>query len=106
MAGRRPWGNSETGRGGHDSVSCAVVDITVSNADIPSAWKRATVFPIYKGGNRSVGTNYRPVSLTLLVCKQMEYVIAGYLRQVWDTNLIEMTNKMQLCSTIYYSIVP
>jgi len=23
-----------------------------------------------------------------------------------DTNLIEMTNKIQLCRTIYYSIVP
>jgi hypothetical protein len=23
-----------------------------------------------------------------------------------NTNLIEMTNKMQLCSRIYYSIVP
>jgi len=23
-----------------------------------------------------------------------------------NTNLIEMTNKMQLCRTIYYSIVP
>jgi hypothetical protein len=31
-------------------------------------------------------TIYRPVSLTSLVCKQMEQVIAGYLRQVWDMN--------------------
>jgi len=23
-----------------------------------------------------------------------------------NTNLIEMTNKMQLCRTVYYSIVP
>jgi hypothetical protein len=52
----------------------------ISNAAIPSDWKRAMVVPIYKGGSRSVVTNYRPVSLTLLVCKQMEYVIAGYLR--------------------------
>jgi hypothetical protein len=27
--------------------------------------------------------NYRPVSLTSVVCKQIEHVIAGYLRQVW-----------------------
>jgi hypothetical protein len=35
------------------------------------------VDPIYKGGDRSAVTNYRPVSLTSVVCKQMEHVIAG-----------------------------
>ena len=47
-------------------------------------WKRATVITIHKGGNRSLVTNYRPVSLTSFVYKQMEHVIASYLRQVWD----------------------
>ena len=63
-----------------------LLDITISNAAISSDWKRAMVVPTYKGGNRSVVTKYRPVSLTLLICKQMQYVIAGYLRQVWNTN--------------------
>jgi len=31
-------------------------------------------------------TNYRPISLTSVVCKQLEHVIAGYLRQIWDKN--------------------
>jgi hypothetical protein len=44
------------------------------------------VVPIYKGGERSVVGNYRPVSLTSVVCKKMEHVIAGYLRHVWDTS--------------------
>jgi hypothetical protein len=44
------------------------------------------VIPIYKGVERSLVTNYRPVSLTSVVCKQMEHVIASYLRQVWDKN--------------------
>jgi len=35
-------------------------------------------------GDHSVVRNYRPVSLTSVVCKQMEHVIAGYLRQVWE----------------------
>ena len=34
------------------------------------------------GGDRSLVTNYRPVNLTSVVCKQMEHVIASYLRQV------------------------
>ena len=28
--------------------------------------------------------NYRLVSLTSVVCKQMEHVIAGYIEQVWE----------------------
>jgi hypothetical protein len=35
-------------------------------------------------GDRSLVTNYRPVSLTSVVCKQMGHVIASYVRQVWD----------------------
>ena len=43
------------------------------------------VIPIHKGGDRSLVTNFRPVSLTSVVCKQMEHAIA-YLRQAWDKN--------------------
>jgi hypothetical protein len=58
--------------------------MTINNAAIPSDWKRATVVPIYKGGDRSLVTNYRPVSLTMVVCKQKEHITVLYLRQVWD----------------------
>jgi hypothetical protein len=61
-----------------------LLDITINNATIPRDWKKTVVVPIYKGGDQSVVTNYRPVSLTSVVCKQMEHVIAGYLRQFWD----------------------
>jgi len=44
------------------------------------------VVPIYKGADRLAVTNYRPISLTSVVCKQLEHIIAGYLRQVWDKN--------------------
>jgi hypothetical protein len=56
----------------------------MNNNVIPGDWKKATVVPIYKRRDRSVVWNYRPVSLTSVVCKQMEYVIAGYLRKVWE----------------------
>ena len=64
-----------------------LLSITINKVNIPRDWKRAVVVPIHKGGDRSVVKNYRPVSLTSVVCKQMEHVIAGYIRQVWeDTN--------------------
>ena len=63
-----------------------LLDITVNNNAIPRDWNKAIVVPIYKGGDRSAVENYRPVSLTSVVCKQMEHVIVGYLRKVWEMN--------------------
>ena len=63
-----------------------LLDITVNNGTLPADWKRAVVLPVHKGCDRSLVTNYRPVSLTSVVCKQMWHVIASYLRQVWDKN--------------------
>ena len=61
-----------------------LLEITVNNGSIPEDWKKATVIPIHKGGDRSLVSNYRPVSLTSVICKQMEHAIATYLRQVWN----------------------
>ena len=59
-------------------------DISINNGTLPGDWKKALVFPIYKGGDRTVVQNYRPVSLNSVLCKQMEHVITGYMRQVWE----------------------
>ena len=56
----------------------------MNNNAFPGDWKKAIVFSIYKGGDRSVFGSYRPLSLTSAVSKQMEHVIAGYLRQIWE----------------------
>jgi hypothetical protein len=61
-----------------------LLDITINNATLQSEWKKALVVPIYKGGDRSLVSNYRPISLTSVVCKQMGHVIASYLRKTWD----------------------
>jgi hypothetical protein len=63
-----------------------LMDVTVNNAAIPSDWRTAIAVPIYKEGDQSLVSNYRPVSLTSVVCKKMEHVIASYLRKIWDKN--------------------
>jgi hypothetical protein len=55
-----------------------LLDITINNGITRSDWKETIEVPIYKGGDRSVVNNYRPVSLTSVGCKQMEHAIAGY----------------------------
>jgi hypothetical protein len=42
---------------------------------IPKLWSCANVIPLFKKGNKLDPTNYRPVSLTSIVCKIMERII-------------------------------
>jgi hypothetical protein len=56
-----------------------LLDITINIQTLSRDWEKSIVVPIYKGDELSVVKNYRPVSLTLVVCKQMELVIAGYI---------------------------
>jgi ribosomal protein S20 len=58
----------------------------LSEGVIPQPWKDGHVSPIFKKGSRSVAGNYRPVSLTAIVCKLME----GFIR---DAVLKHMTGN-------------
>ena len=42
---------------------------------VPTDWKEANISPIFKKGSRNDPGNYRPVSLTSVVCKLMESII-------------------------------
>ena len=42
---------------------------------VPDDWKTAHVSPIYKKGPTHLPVNYRPVSLTSIVCKMMESLV-------------------------------
>jgi hypothetical protein len=44
------------------------------------------VVSIFKGGDRSAVTIYRPIILESVVCNQLEHVTAGYLSLVWEKN--------------------
>ena len=43
----------------------------------PIDWKHAYVFPIFKKGARHEPANYKPVSLTCILCKLMEHIIVS-----------------------------
>lgn len=59
-------------------------NISINNASLPDDWKAAIVVPIFKNGDKTKVCNYRPVSLTSVVCKIMEHLIAGYIRREWE----------------------
>ena len=41
-------------------------------------WCKAQVTPIFKKGNKSSAANYRPISLTCILCKVLEHIIASH----------------------------
>ena len=48
---------------------------TLAEGKLPEDWKTANITAIHKKGNRKLASNYRPVSLTSLICKKMEEII-------------------------------
>ena len=53
----------------------ALFNETLQRGKLPSDWKLAFISSIYKKGSRSHAENYRPISLTSIICKVMESFI-------------------------------
>nr|VZI46391.1 unnamed protein product [Spirometra erinaceieuropaei] len=53
---------------------------------LPVYWKLAHITPLHKGGNRAATTNYRPISLTCILCKVMERIIKSELMQFLEVH--------------------
>ena len=71
-------------REGIDSITEALRQIfkrSLNFTEIPQDWKLANVVPIFKKGRKDDVSNYRPVSLTSIVCKILEKVIKT---SVWE----------------------
>ena len=63
-----------------------VLLIYLSHGVISDFWKRAAVIPIYKSGDNSVPSNYRPISLTSAICKDLERIIRKQICSFLDQN--------------------
>ena len=55
---------------------------------VPRDWKTANVAPIFKKGEKYKASNYRPVSLTCVLCKCMEHIVASQVMQHLTKNNI------------------
>ena len=51
---------------------------SIDTGEVPQDWKDANVAAIFKKGARSSAANYRPVSLTSVVCKVLEHIIHSH----------------------------
>lgn len=75
-----------------DCLMASINEIThlfnmVSNSCIiPDSWKEATVVPIFKGGDKSKVSNYRPISLLPVISKLYEKLIHKRIYQFLQAN--------------------
>ena len=53
---------------------------------VPDLWKRSNVTPIFKKGSKTKAANYRPVSLTSVLCKVMESIIHDFIVSFCNRN--------------------
>ena len=56
--------------------SLLIFSHSLSHGVIPKSWKRAAIIPIYKSGDKTVPSNYRPISLTSVICKVSKQVFS------------------------------
>ena len=59
---------------------------SLRNGTVPVSWKQANITPVYKKGDKIDPRNYRPVSLTSLVCKTMEHILVRQIMKHIESN--------------------
>ena len=56
-----------------------VFNLSLEEGIVPLEWKEANIIPLFKKGSRNKSENYRPVSLTSVICKLLERLIKDHL---------------------------
>ena len=56
-------------------------NLSIQSGKLPDEWKLSEVTPIFKKGNKTNPTNYRPVALTCILCKILESFIRDAIQE-------------------------
>ena len=56
-----------------------VFNMSLQEGIVPLEWKEANIIPLLKKGSRNKSVNYRPVSLTSVICKVLETIIRDHM---------------------------
>ena len=61
-----------------EHVADPITNLLLKSVDqgiLPDDWKEAIVTPVFKKGAKNIAENYRPISLTSIICKILESII-------------------------------
>ena len=70
-----------------------IMNKSLQEGRLPKIWKTAHVVPIFKKGKKNIAGNYRPVSLTSVICKVMESIVREKLLEHLKHNNLITTSQ-------------
>ena len=62
-----------------EQMLATVFNLSLEEGIVPLELKEANIVPLFKKGSRNKSENYRPVSLTSVICKLLERLIKDHL---------------------------
>ena len=68
-------------------------NLSLEEGIVPSEWKEANITPLFKKGSRNKTENYRPVSLTSVICKLLETLIRDHMVEFLVTHNLINTSQ-------------
>ena len=61
-----------------------IFERSIQRGKLPAEWCRTQVSLIFKKGDKTSAANYRPISLTCILCKVLEHIMASHLVKHFD----------------------
>ena len=77
---------------------CTIFQQSLSRGTLPSVWCNANITPVFKKGDRHSAENYRPVSLTSVICKLLEHIICSHMLKHFEKYSIPTTLNYRIRS--------
>ena len=75
-------------------VLTTIFHTSIDQGRILDDWKSAKIAPVYKKGDQSKPSNYRPISLTSICCKVIEHIIHSSVISHLDNHHILLDNTV------------
>ena len=61
-----------------------VFERSLQTGKLPADWTGANVMPVFKKEDKFLASNYRPISLTCILCKVLDHVLASNIAKHLD----------------------
>ena len=62
---------------------------SINQGRVPTQWKKAQIVPLFKKGSRSDAANYKPISLTSVLCKLCKHIIhCAVIQHLTNSNIL------------------
>ncbi len=76
-----------------DTPLCMIFNSSFETGVVPGDWKVGQISALFKKGDKKSASNYRPVSLTSVICKTMEKLVRKRITEYMDSNNLFSTQQ-------------